>query len=155
MHKERTLDNVYSACEKEGSFIPLAKIDKEQIKSMVGIALVDYDSAKGWAKETPKESGRWNAIYKIHYDVLHTLAEAFVLFDVIKTKTHEALFAYLCKKHEELVLDWGFLEMIRTKRNGSIYYGSPISYGDWKEAELKMNVYINAIKKAVEEKLKC
>ncbi|MDI6737265.1 MAG: hypothetical protein QME12_01990 [Nanoarchaeota archaeon] len=30
----------------------------------------------------------------------------------------------------ELLLDWNFLEKIRTKRNGSIYYGSPISYED-------------------------
>lgn len=154
MHKERTLDNVYVACEKEGSFTPLAKIDIGQLKSMVGIALVDFESARGWAKETPKESGRWNAIYKIHYDVLHALAEAFIMFDAVKAKTHEALFAYLCKKHNGLLLDWGFLEKIRTKRNGSIYYGSPIGYKDWKEIELQMNVYINAMKKAVEKKLK-
>lgn len=154
MLKERTQARVYNACEAEGSFIPLAKADRAKAESMMRIALVDLESAKEWAKETPKESGKWNAIYKLHYDVLHTLAEAFLLLEKMKIKTHECLFAYICEKHPELCFSWEFMEKIRTKRNGSIYYGSPISYGDWEEAELQIILYINALKSALEEKLK-
>jgi|SRR3989344_473030 len=153
MHRERTQQNIYTACEKEGTFIPLAKIDVEQIRSIVKVALIDLTAANEWAKKANKESGQWNAIYKLYYDVLHGLCEAFIHFDKIKVKTHECLFAYLCEKHSELELDWNFLEKVRTKRNGIQYYGNPANYGDWKEIEVQINLCINTIKKALEKKL--
>lgn len=152
--QDRSQDSIYSACESEGSFIPLSRTDVEQVRSMVKIALIDFDSAKKWADNASRDSGQWNAIYKINYDVLHSLAEVFVMFEKVKAKTHECLFAYLCNKHPELGLDFGFFDKVRTKRNGSVYYGSPISYDDWNEVKLQLILYISAIRKAVEEKIK-
>lgn len=154
MRKERTQLSIYTLCAEGGSFMPLAKIDQKQIQSMVKIALTDFISAQEWIKKAPKESGQWNALYKLHYDVLHQLTEAFIHFDKIKVKSHECLFAYLCEKHSELELDWGFFEKIRTKRNGTLYYGDIITYSDWKEIELQINLYIRTLKRAIEEKLK-
>src|SRR3989344_5758651 len=96
----------------------------------------------------------WNAIYKLHYDILHELIEAFLRFDKMKVRTHECLFVFLCEKHPELELDWDFFEKIRTKRNGSIYYGKALSYQDWEEIKLQMNLYISTIQKVLKERLK-
>ncbi len=154
MLKDRTLTGIFQSCTIEGSFSPLAKIDTDQIRAMLTVALVDLKTVKEWSKKAPKAGGQWNAIYKLAYDVFHTLSEALLAFDKIKARTHECVFAYLCEKHSELEFDWNFFEKIRTKRNRSIYYGEPISYEDWKTIELQLNLYINALTKSIEEKLR-
>ena len=154
MYKEKTQKEIYKKCDEEGSFIPLAEISIEKIKSMLKIALIDLKSSKEWIKKAPKESEQWNAIFKINYDSLHTLLEAFVTFDKLKIKTHECLFSYVCEKYSELEFDWNFFEKIRTKRNRSLYYGEIINYKDWEQVRLQLNLYINTIKKEIEEKLK-
>lgn len=153
MHKERTLQGIRLACAEEGSFVPLARINPEEIRAMVRIALMDLASAKELARIASPGSTMWNAIYKLYYDVLHQLAEAFVRFDKVKARTHECLFAHLCGEHPELELHWDFLESIRTKRNGTVYYGRPVTYQDWKETNLQMELYINTLKQTIEEKL--
>jgi hypothetical protein len=152
--KPETLPERYARCTAEGTFILLAEPSAEQISTMLNLSNNDLEAARNWAKQSPKEGMQWNAIFKLHYDVLHQLTEAFVLFDKIKVKTHECLFAYLCEKHSELEFSWQFLEGVRRKRNRSIYYGEPATYADWKSIELQLNLYINTLKKAVEEKLK-
>lgn len=154
MRNEKTLQNTFSACSSEGSFTPLAKIDVDKINSMVRVALTDLESVKNWQKKASKESGQWNAIYKVAYDVLHTLAEALLSSERVKARTHECVFSYLCEKHPELVLDWNFFEKVRSIRNRSIYYGEPASYKHWNEVELQMMLYIDCLRKAVEKKLK-
>lgn len=154
MSKDRTLAAIFSTCSTEGSFTPLAKKDTDQVKAMLSVALTDLGSLNEWQKNAPMESGRWNAIYKLAYDILHALCEAFLVFDKIKARTHECVFAYLCEKHTELEFDWNFFEKIRTVRNRSIYYGEPASYQHWKEMELQINLYIITLKKSIEEKLK-
>lgn len=154
MPDKRSQGMIFAACSEEGSFIPIAKIDYDLVMDMLHVALVDYESVKQWQKQAPKESGQWNAIYKLTYDVFHTLAEAFLLFDKIKARTHECLFAYLVAKHPVLEFDWNFLEKIRTKRNRSVYYGEPSSYSDWKSVELQLGLYINALRKEIENGLR-
>ncbi len=153
MRKERTLQGICLACKEEGSFVPLARTNQEEIRSMVRIAQMDLASAKELAKIASPESDMWNALYKLYYDVLHLLAEAFVRFDKIKARTHECLFAHLCEEHPELELHWDFLERIRTKRNGTLYYSRPVTYQDWKETNLQMELYINTLNEAIKEKL--
>lgn len=154
MHKERTTQNIYSSCNEEGEFVPQLEIEIELIKSIFNIAEADLNTAEKWAKSAPKESGEWNAIFKQYYDALHGFCEALVYFDKIKSRTHECLFAYLCNTHPELELNWDFLEEIRTKRNGIHYYGRPVNYLDWKKMELQMKLHLQALKKAVEKKLR-
>ena len=153
MHRERTKEKIYSACEKEGSFVPLLEINKEQLQAIFKLSLVDLATAEDWAKKAAKESGQWNAIYKLYYDVLHGLCETLIHFDKIKARSHECLFAYLCEKHPELELDWNFFDRIRTKRNGIHYYGEPAKYTDWKEIELQVKLYISVLRKTIEKKL--
>jgi hypothetical protein len=153
MHKERTLYNIYSACEIEGSFIPLIELDVELIKSIFNIARADLETADKWAKAASKDSEEWNAIFKLYYDALHGFGEALTYFAQVKTRTHECLFAYLCSKYSELELNWDFLEEIRTKRNGIHYYGRPVGYSYRKKLELQMKLHLSVFKKAVEEKL--
>ena len=121
MRRKRAQANTFAACSQEGSYTPLAKIDADQIRAMLSVAIADYETVQEWRKRAPKESGQWNAIYKLAYDVLHALAEAFLAFDRVKARTHECVFAYLCEKHPDLEFDWNFFERIRVRRNRSIY----------------------------------
>ncbi|MBI4016457.1 MAG: hypothetical protein HY363_02070 [Candidatus Aenigmarchaeota archaeon] len=152
--KPETQHERYARCSTEGSIIPVAEVDLGQIQTMLTLSLQDWQAVRGWAVKSAKNGPEWNAIFKLHYDVLHQLAEALCLFDGIKVNTHECLFAYICEKHQELDFAWNFLEDVRRKRNRSIYYGEPATYQDWKRTELQLNLYINVLKKTIEKKLK-
>lgn len=121
---------------------------------MLNIGLSILRQAQKLIPLTPKDGIDWTVIYTMHYDVLHQFTDAFLRFDGIKSSKHQCLFAYLYEKHPELELDWGFLEEIRTKRNGVHYYCTPIRYLDWKKKEVQINLYINTLKKAIQTKLK-
>ena len=152
MGNNRDIENVYNACDEEGSFLE-TDVDIAKIKTMVQIAEMDLVSAEALEKTATKEVLHWNAIYKLYYDALHILVEAFILLDKIKVRTHECLFACLCYKHSQLELDWNFFEKVRTKRNGSLYYGTIIKPADWLDVKIQMKLYISTMKKALKEKL--
>lgn len=138
----------YAWCTVEGMFKPQEEVDAERIKANLRIAEEDLESGKDSLKKK-----RWNSAYKTYYDVLHLLVEAFLRFDKVKSKNHQCLFAYLCVRHPELELEWGFFEKVRTKRNGINYYGSLVMMKDWKEAELQMNLYLNLLKEEIKKRL--
>ena len=37
MRKERTITNVYFACQEEGSFLQLERVDEDQIKDLLNV----------------------------------------------------------------------------------------------------------------------
>lgn len=92
-------------------------------------------------------------VFTMHYEALRICIEALMIFDKIVSKNHECLFSYLCVKKPEFNPDWNLFEKIRIKRNGVNYYGEAVSYDEWKEAEPQFNLYISALKKAIEKKL--
>lgn len=153
MVKQRSLEENYRACEEEGMFEVLEEADKDIIKTLRDTALSNLEFVQNAMQYVPKESKQWNAVYIMHYMVLHELTEAFLLFDKVKISNHKCLFAYQCRNHQELDLDWNFFERIRTKRNRSIYYGTSISYSDWKEIEVQMGVYIETLEHAIDQRL--
>lgn len=144
---------VFLSCQRDGFLIPQEEIDTVKVRHMAALAMADLVAAKALIPHTERQSIQWSTVYKLHYDALHQLAEAFARLERVKSNNHQCLFAYLCEKHPELELDWPFLEKIRTKRNGVQYYGTPATFADWKEADVPMNLSINALKKAVEERL--
>lgn len=148
-----TQEEAFLKCKKEGNFIVREDIDKAKIASTVIIADADLDSANTIKKNVDKKSSQWNTVYKLNYDALHELSEAFLRFDKIKIEKHQCLFAYLCEKHPELEFNWEFFEKVRTKRNGINYYGTPITYEDWKEVEVQFNIYIKKIKEEIKGRI--
>ncbi len=148
----KTQSSAFRGCFDEGSFVPLDEVDEGRISSVFKLALIDFESVINLQKQLKEVP--WNAVFKIAYDVIHMLSEAFLLFDSMKARTHECAFAYLCEKHAELEFDWYFFEKIRTIRNGSVYYGRAASAQDWKEVELQWKLYVSALKRAIEAKLK-
>ena len=149
MPKQRDIEEVYSSCTSEGKFLPQAKIDVHKIKSMLKIVEEDLLTINDL-----KDSTRYNTLCKLNYDVLHTLTEALLLFDKIKSTNHQCLFTYLCTKHTELELNWNFFEQIRTKRNGINYYGTMVDKEDWKNLSLQITLYTNILKTTISNKLK-
>ncbi|HLC85274.1 MAG TPA: hypothetical protein VJH22_05770, partial [Candidatus Nanoarchaeia archaeon] len=123
------------------------------IQTMVDIGLAILRQARKLIPITPPNTIDWTVIFTMHYDALHQFTDAFLRFDRIKSSNHQCLFAYLCEKHPELEFDWGFLEEIRTKRNGVHYYGTPVSHSEWKRRELQINLYITTLRKAIEQAL--
>ncbi|GAJ19586.1 unnamed protein product, partial [marine sediment metagenome] len=146
MPKYLTQNEAFMKCRKEGNFIVMEEIDTEKIKSTLNIADADVEAANSIKKNLPKQSNQWNSIYKLYYDALHELAESFLRFEKTKIDNHQCLFAYLCEKHPELEFSWDFFEKVRTKRNGINYYGTPVNFDDWKEAELQFGLYIKKLK---------
>ena len=140
-------------CKKEGKFIFTEEIDKEKIKSILGIAESDIESANSIKKNIPKLSSQWNSVYKLYYDALHELTESFLRFEKVKIDSHQCLFAYLCERHPELEFSWDFFEKVRTKRNGINYYGTPAIFDDWKEVELQFGLYIEKLKESIKKKM--
>jgi len=142
----------YDLCLADNQYNRLEETDTARIKSMVSIATNDmeYTKIREPKADLKKECG---TVFKLHYDCLHGLCEAFVMFDRIKISSHECLFVYICAKHKELELDLKFFDDIRTKRNGICYYGAPIELEYWNKIKLQLSIYISAIKKAIEEKL--
>lgn len=148
------MEEVCRWCESEGKFEPLEEIDSDRVRTMVEIAQSTLDFVQAGMKRLPRESPQWNAVFVNHYDVLQVLAEAILLVDRMKSSNHQCLFAFLCSRHHDLELDWHFFERVRTKRNGSHYYGVPASYEDWKQVEVQMNLYIRTLRGYVEKRLK-
>ncbi len=153
MPKYLKQDECFLKCRKEGKFIILENIDKEKIKSTMLIAESDIDAGKTLKNNIPKESSQWNGVYKLFYDALHELVEAFLRFEKIKSDNHQCLFAYICEKHPELDFSWEFFEKVRTKRNGINYYGMPVNHAEWKEVEIQFNLYLNKLKEEIKRKL--
>ena len=144
---------VYEDCQADGFFKKQEEIDLHKIQNMLIIALTDLEIAQKTSKTLPKEGIAWTTIFKLHYDVFRELVDAFVRFEYVKSTNHKCLVAYLCEKHPELELSWDFLEGLRTKRNGIQYYGTPVTYVEWKHLELQLNIYIKTMRKVVEENI--
>ena len=149
MPKSQTKEEAYEKCEADGMFLPQQDTDFRKINSMLAIIEEDLKTIE----ELQHKNDRFNTLYKLSYDVLHILTEAFLLFDKIKSANHQCLFAYLCMQHPELELDWDFFEKVRTKRNGIHYYGSSVGRAEWKEISLQIIVYINTLHRKIREKL--
>jgi hypothetical protein len=140
-------------CKREGSFLDIAGADAAKIKTILNIAEGDIAVANEFKERLKKDSFGWNTIYKLYYDALHELVEAFLRFDKIKSTSHQCLFVYLCEKHPELEFDWKFFEKVRTKRNGIHYYGTPVNHANWKEVEIQFVLYINKLREEIKKKL--
>ncbi len=148
MRPFKTVEETYDFCISEGNIIPIEDVDEERIQAGLRIAEEDIQSAKDAVARK-----RWNSAYKMYYDVLHQVVEAFVKFEKVKIKTHLCLFAYICVKHPELELYWDFFEKVRTKRNGIQYYGTPVTEKDWKDVALQFQLYIDLFKKKIEDQI--
>ena len=152
MQKERTSKGIFEKCEKDTKFLFQQEVDIRKIKAMKILAENDLDAVKQ-IMETDKENNLGNIIYKIHYDCLLMFVEAFLRFDLIKSTNHQCVFAYLIEKHPNIDLDWNFFEKMRTKRNGSVYYGQPITFQDWNQVKVQMLLYLGTMKKVLENKI--
>jgi len=153
MPKLKTPEQVYDECMEKGFMQEQELVNIDKIRTMMDFANALEMSAREIMKGLDKKDMKWSVVYTLHYDALHELAEAFVALDKKKIFNHQCLFSYLIIKHPELVFDWNFLEKIRTQRNGMHYYGSFANYNDWKEVEAQFKIYINALRKAVKDKI--
>jgi hypothetical protein len=154
MPEHLSLEEAFLKCKRDGKFLVREEAGFEEIRSTILIADADIQSADTIKKKLDKNSAQWSTVYKLYYDALHELAEAFLRFEKVKIDNHQCLFAYLCEKHPELDFSWDFLEKARTKRNGIHYYGRPVDFENWNEVELQFTLYIKKLKEEIKARLK-
>jgi len=146
------LNETYKLCLSTGN-IKEKQIDIELIKSIKNVAERGLEFIKDKARNIPKDSDEWTFVFRDYYESLRGLIEAYLLFDGISADNHQCKNAYLCFKHQELELNWEFLEIIRLKRNAINYRGQLLKYDDWKAMNLNFELHLNALKKEIEKKL--
>jgi len=154
MPKSLTLEEAFVKCCKEGKIIPIDQVNKLKIQKLLAVADADYALANRTKSILKEESAEWSGIYKLCFDALHELIYAFLIFEKMSSSNHQCLFAYICHKHPELELEWNFLERVRTRRNGANYYGTLVTYDNFKEDSLGFNLYINLLRKEILKRLK-
>ena len=126
-------------CDFEG------EVDIEKILNMKDIAYEDLEAINYINKD------KINTLFKLHYDIIHILSEALLIFYRISSANHLCLFTYLCTKYRDF--DWLFFEEIRNKRNDLNYGGKPINISQWPRIRAKMIEYIHALSKELESKI--
>ncbi|SRR3989338_6853300 len=150
MPKERTAEQVYDELSTEGMYEE-ANLDRDEVKKVLAMAMEDYQFGKSLRK---LKSPSWRVIFNIHYDVFRELCDQLMRFERQKTSNHQGLFAFIFLHFDDLELDWRFLENIRTIRNKNKYQGLDIGKEMWQGVELQFDLYISAIKKEIEERLR-
>lgn len=153
MPRHKTLEETYDSCLTDGYIKNLAEMNVAKARALMENAQTNVNSAKILATALEKNAKEWLNVYTLHYEALRVYAEALLLLLKIDSPNHQCLFAALCMKYPHLELDWNFFEKIRTKRNGANYYGEQITWKDWKDVELQMNLYISTVQKELEAKL--
>jgi hypothetical protein len=145
--REKTLAETYDSCIAEGYLQ-----DRDQVEiGKVNTNLVLSESFLKGASAVPEKDTE-SPKYILYYDALHLLVEALLVFDKVKSNNHQCLFAYICVKYPELELDWNFLERIRVRRNGILYYGSPITAQQFKEDEMGFKLYTSLLRKEIKKR---
>ena len=147
-----SLDKTYKLCASTGS-IKEKLVDIELIKSLKIVAEKGLEFINRNLKDIPKDSTYWTFVFRDYYESLRGLMEAYLLFDGISADNHQCKNACICFKHQELELDWEFLETIRLKRNAVNYRGQLLKYDDWKSLKLKFELHISALRKEIGKKL--
>ncbi len=150
MPKIITPKEIYERLATEGLYLE-ANCDKNEIKKVVSMTEEDYTFGKKLRK---MQKPSWRVIFNINYDVFRELCDQLMRFKEQKTSNHQGVFAFIVLNFKDLALDWNFLEEIRTTRNKNKYQGLNISKEMWKRAELQFDLYISAVKKEIEKKLK-
>ncbi|MGV8162585.1 MAG: hypothetical protein ACP5N2_04610 [Candidatus Nanoarchaeia archaeon] len=146
---QNTLPEQYSDCQLKGHFRPMAEFNKDIILTFVSNAKNDLKTLK----DIREHRDRSSTIFKLTYDVLHSLAEAICVFDKVKPSNHQCLFAYLCFKHPELNLEWYFFEEIRIKRNELNYEGKPITKSDLSKLDTQAKKNIDSLLSHINSKM--
>jgi hypothetical protein len=104
-----SLEEIYNDCCGKGFYIHKSKINIDKIESMMEQVNADFSDLKRISEikySTP------SIIFKTYYDILHKLVQIVLLFDGIRSTNHDCMFAYICKNHKNLGLDWKIMDSI-------------------------------------------
>jgi len=146
----QNLTKTYNDCIIKGDITSQRFVDTITIESMIIAAKSDLSVAEDLCK---RKIIPMNTAYKLFYDSFHSLCEAFLRFDKIKTDSHQCLFACLCHNNSELLFEYEFLDKIRIKRNRLKYYGDLITPKDWQLLIETLPEYIATIIQIIENNL--
>src|SRR3989344_394910 len=150
MPKERTPEEVYEDLSIKGLYEE-ANLDKDEVTKIKNIAIEDYEFGK---RLREIKEPNYRVLFNINYDVLRELCDQLMRFKEQKISNHQGIFAFIILNFLELELDWNFFEKIRNLRNKNKYQGTDITKEKWAEVSLQVDIYISAIKKEIDKRLK-
>jgi hypothetical protein len=146
------MEDIYDRCVADGKINSVEELEPERIKSTSESADVALRSASIIIKAINPKDREWTSVIKMNYDALRLSSLAYIMLDRLEVIDEEALFAALCVRHPELELDWEFLDNLRQKIE-RMDRGEFATFEDWKGIELRLTLYISALKKAIMPRL--
>ncbi len=140
---------VYEELSARGEYEE-AYFDGVVVKQVLTMLKEDYAFAR---QIKQGKNPRWRVVFNAYYDILRELCDLLLLSKQQKSSNHQGVFAFIILNFPELEFDWELLEQVRKMRNESKYEGKDISVAMWKSIELHFELYISALKDALEKLL--
>ncbi|HLC96935.1 MAG TPA: hypothetical protein VJH97_06455 [Candidatus Nanoarchaeia archaeon] len=148
----KDLDKVYNQCVAEGNLQEPEEIDIEKAKSLLDNAKQDLDTLRDTIPIMEKKKN-FGLIWSNQYEIIRQLVHGILLFEKIRSESHQCMYAYICTKHPEWEIDWETIETMRLLRNGVHYEGRPVGAETWKEYKLKFHIYAQTFIRILKQKL--
>ena len=70
MPKQKTSEEAYKECNSKGEFKDQEIVNKDKVKTMLGIAKANIEAAETIKKKLDSKSPQWCAVYTLYYDAL-------------------------------------------------------------------------------------
>ena len=154
MPREKTLEGIYDTCLSDGLVRSVADANPLKICALMENARTHINSAGIFERALADAALEWMDVYTLHYEALRLYAQALLLLIRLDAPNHQCLFASLCMHYPHLELEWEFFERIRIRRNGAHYHGERISRADWQGIAFQMGLYIEALRKECEGRVR-
>ena len=103
------------------------------------------------AAEITEKAKKFNATFKLRYDALRALCEAYGRTQLMKSENHKCLFALICTAIPDR--NWNFFEHVRTTRNNIQYRGKAIAQQEVKNTKLQFTLTYKAIQEHINQEL--
>lgn len=140
---------VYEELSARGEYEE-AYFDAVVVKQVLIMLKDDYAFAQQIKKN---KNPRWRVVFNAYYDIFRELCDLLLLSKQQKSSNHQGVFAFIILNFPELEFDWELLEQVHKMRNESKYGGKDINGVMWKSIELQFELYISALKNALEQLL--
>ena len=149
MPQRLTPQEIHEQSLEFGSY-QAARFDREETIKILRMCKEDYEFGQS-VKKLPTVNYR--ILFNIHYDIIRELCALLMKSKNLRISSHQGLFAYIILNFPNLEFDWDFLESLRDTRNQNKYQGSDIPEETWKKAELRIDLYISALKENIERRI--
>ncbi|MBU0898622.1 MAG: hypothetical protein KJ613_02285 [Nanoarchaeota archaeon] len=135
----------WNECEEK--FIRKIEVDEERIASIIEMAMKRLDLIKS-IKST---GNNISFIVEGYYEVIKELLVAYLLKNGMKSKNHQCLITYFCRKNPDLEHETNLISQLSYFRNRLDYYGEKIPSAFYERNKTEFEIIIKLIMKLIKE----